>query len=148
MSVLLLSVSFLKIGILIWEDCNRLQQLPFQVRNLKFLAPFSTLANAVTIISFAIICYFLFREPIVLDNRRTDGPINEFPFFFGTVLFSLEAIGMIMPLENEMRKPKDFVGVTGVLNRAFLVIVFLYIGKQLFIESWIWFEWVPTHIFE
>lgn len=39
---------------------------------------------------------------------------------------------MIMPLENEMRKPKDFVGVTGVLNRAFFLIVFLYIGMGLF----------------
>lgn len=97
---------------------------------MKYLAPFSTLANAITIISFAIICYFLFREPIVLDNRRTTGPIGEFPFFFGTVLFSLEAIGMIMPLENEMRKPKDFVGLTGVLNRAFLLIIVLYIGRS------------------
>lgn len=99
---------------------------------MKFLAPFSTLANAVTIISFAIICYFMFREPIILDNRRTSGPISEFPFFFGTVLFSLEAIGIIMPLENEMKKPRDFVGITGVLNRAFIVILILYIGMGLF----------------
>lgn len=99
---------------------------------MKFLAPFSTLANVVTIISFAIICYFLFREPIIFESRRTNGPISEFPFFFGTVLFSLEAIGVIMPLENEMRKPKEFVGPTGVLNRAFLVILFLYIGMGLF----------------
>lgn len=37
-----------------------------------------------------------------------------------------------MPLENEMKKPKEFVGTTGVLNRAFLVILVLYIGMGLF----------------
>lgn len=38
----------------------------------------------------------------------------------------------IMPLENEMKSPKSFVGFTGVLNRAFVLIVFLYIGMGLF----------------
>lgn len=102
-----------------------------QVRNLKYLAPFSTVANAVTIISFAIICYFMFREPISLEGRRAVGPIAEFPLFFGTVMFSMEAIGVIMPLENEMKTPKSFVGVTGVLNRAFLLIVVMYVGMGL-----------------
>lgn len=37
-----------------------------------------------------------------------------------------------MPLENEMRKPKQFVGPTGVLNRAFAIIIFLYVGMGLF----------------
>lgn len=38
----------------------------------------------------------------------------------------------IMPLENEMKSPKSFVGLTGVLNRAFAIIVFLYVGMGLF----------------
>lgn len=62
---------------------------------MKYLAPFSTIANAITVISFAIICYFMFREPIYLEDRRPVGPLAEFPFFFGTVLFSLEAIGVV-----------------------------------------------------
>lgn len=99
---------------------------------MKYLAPFSTLANAITILSIAIICYFIFREPIRLEGRRPVGPVNEFPFFFGTVLFSMEAIGVIMPLENEMKEPKNFVGVTGVLNRSFALIVVMYIGMGLF----------------
>lgn len=67
-----------------------------------------------------------------MDGKRAIGPISEFPLFFGTVLFSLEAIGVIMPLENEMKSPKSFVGLTGVLNRAFVVIVLLYVGMGLF----------------
>lgn len=102
------------------------------MRNLKYLAPFSTLANCVTVISFACIFYFIFRETIHLDDRRPVGPIAEIPFFIGTVLFSLESVGVIMPLENEMKTPKSYVGVTGVLSRAFIVIVVLYIGMGLF----------------
>lgn len=37
-----------------------------------------------------------------------------------------------MPLENEMRTPHSYVGLTGVLSRAFIIIVVLYIGMGLF----------------
>lgn len=102
------------------------------VRNLKYLAPFSTFANAVTMVSFGIICYYLFREPISTEGKDGFGEIYNFPLFFGTVLFALEAIGVILPLENEMKTPKNFGGSCGVLNNAMIVIVFLYVGMGLF----------------
>lgn len=82
----------------------------FQIRNLKYLAPLSTIGTFTTIVSFSIICYYIFREPLTLEGKTAVGHISEFPLFFGTVLFALEAIAVIMPLENEMQKPKDFVG--------------------------------------
>lgn len=36
-----------------------------------------------------------------------------------------------MPLENEMKTPKDFRGPTGILNRAMCLIVALYIALGL-----------------
>lgn len=96
------------------------------------MAPFSTLANFITLISFGIICYYIFREPITLEGKHAVGPIQEFPLFFGTVLFALEAIGVILPLENEMKTPKSFGGSFGVLNKAMIVIVVLYVGMGLF----------------
>lgn len=65
------------------------------MRNLKYLAPFSSVANFVTIISFGIIAYYIFREPISLEGRVAVGTVKEFPLFFGTVLFALEAIGVV-----------------------------------------------------
>lgn len=38
----------------------------------------------------------------------------------------------VMPLENEMKTPKAYVGKTGVLSRAFTIIVILYIAMGLF----------------
>lgn len=65
------------------------------IRNLKYLAPFSSVANVITIISFAIICYYMFRDPISVEGKHAVGGIKEFPLFFGTVLFALEAIGVV-----------------------------------------------------
>lgn len=76
------------------------------VRNLKYLAPFSTIANLITMVSFGIILYYIFREPISLDGLEAVGEVRNWPLFFGTVLFALEAIGVILPLENEMKTPK------------------------------------------
>uniref|UniRef100_A0A6M2DNG0 Putative amino acid transporter n=1 Tax=Xenopsylla cheopis TaxID=163159 RepID=A0A6M2DNG0_XENCH len=102
------------------------------VRNLKFLAPFSTLANIITIVSFGIILYYVFREPLSMQNREPVGELHHFPLFFGTVLFALEAIGVIMPLENEMKTPKSFGGKVGVLNISMVSIVILYVGMGFF----------------
>lgn len=65
------------------------------VRDLKYLAPFSGLANVITIISFAIILYYLFREAPTLEGKTPAGKLANFPLFFGTVLFALEAIGVV-----------------------------------------------------
>lgn len=74
----------------------------FKVRKLKYLAPFATIGNIILIASFAVIFYYVFREPLTLEGKRPYAGISEFPLFFDTVLFALEAIGVIMPLENEM----------------------------------------------
>ncbi|KAG7313227.1 hypothetical protein JYU34_000326 [Plutella xylostella] len=102
------------------------------VRDLKYLAPFSAIANAVTIVGFGIILYYIFREMPTVEGKVPAGKITEFPLFFGTVLFALEAIGVILPLENEMKTPKSFVGKFGVLNRAMVTIIVLYVGMGLF----------------
>lgn len=66
------------------------------IRNLKLLAPFSTVANFITLCSFGVICYYLFwRQGISMDDRKATGRLKDFPLYFGTVLFALEAIGVV-----------------------------------------------------
>jgi len=96
------------------------------VRNLKYLAPLSTIANAVTVVGFAIIFYYMFDDLPNIHERDAVGSPKGMPLYFGTVLFAMEAIGVVMPLENEMKKPKNFGSTFGVLNMAMLPITLLY----------------------
>ncbi|CAK9812255.1 Proton-coupled amino acid transporter-like protein CG1139 [Anthophora quadrimaculata] len=96
------------------------------IRNLKFLAPCSTIANCITLVSFGMILYYIFREPLSFKDREIIGNVESFPLYFGTVLFALEAIGVIMPLENEMKNPRTFIRPVGVLNTGMGLIVLLY----------------------
>ncbi|KAE8744013.1 hypothetical protein FOCC_FOCC009379 [Frankliniella occidentalis] len=102
------------------------------VRDLKYLAPFSTIAISVTLGSFGVILYYVFRSIPVLDDKVAVGELSKFPLFFGTAMFSLEAMGVMIPLKNEMKNPKAFGGWNGVLNRAMVPIVVLFICLGLF----------------
>ncbi|CAH1970302.1 unnamed protein product [Acanthoscelides obtectus] len=101
------------------------------IRSLKYLAPLSSIANFVTVASFGIILYYLIQEDITFENRQAIGDWRDYPLFFGTALFALEAISMIMPLENEMKTPQCFGGTCGVLNIGMTVIVLLYVAMGL-----------------
>lgn len=48
------------------------------------------------------------------------------------VKVSNEILLQILPLENEMKTPKSFVGKFGVLNQAMISIIIMYIGMGLF----------------
>ena len=65
------------------------------VRDLKYLAPFSTLATVLTLTSFGIILYYVFRDVPSISDRVAIGDITKYPLFIGTALFSLEAIGVV-----------------------------------------------------
>lgn len=101
------------------------------IKNLKYLAPFSTGANVITLVSFGFILYYIIIDGPTFENREPVGEVRYWPLFFGTVLFALEAIGVIMPLENEMKTPKSFGGNIGVLNIAMSSIITLYVGMGL-----------------
>ncbi|KAK5639982.1 hypothetical protein RI129_010793 [Pyrocoelia pectoralis] len=96
------------------------------IRDLKRLAPLSTVANFTTLVSLAITMYYIIKEGPTVEGRDPVGTIQNFPLFFGTVIFALEAIGVIIPLENEMKDPKAFGGIFGVLNRGMVAVVLLY----------------------
>lgn len=65
------------------------------IRNLKHLAPFSTIANGVTVVSFGIILYYIIQDNPTIEGKAPIGQVKHFPLFFGTVLFALEAIGVV-----------------------------------------------------
>lgn len=66
------------------------------VRNLKFLAPLSTLANIFMCVGIIITLYFAVQELPSLNERRFVATLPQFPLFFGTALFAFEGIGLVL----------------------------------------------------
>ena len=100
--------------------------LSCQFRELKYLVPFSFLANICMIVSFGITLFYVFADIEVAPDVEMMAPVEKIPLFFSTVIFAMEGIGVVMPLENSMKKPQHFLGCPGVLNSAMCVVVALY----------------------
>lgn len=103
-----------------------------QIRHLKWLAPLSLLANILLVTTFAICLYYIFGDTISLENRVAVNDPSRFPVFLSTVIFAMEGIGVVMPVENVMKKPEHFLGCPGVLVIAMGLILFLYSTLGLF----------------
>ncbi|GBP03624.1 Proton-coupled amino acid transporter-like protein pathetic [Eumeta japonica] len=97
-----------------------------QIRNLKCLALFSAFANLLLVVTFIICLYFIISEFPKLDNVPMSVDIGQLPVFMGTVIFAMEGIGVVLPVENAMSKPQHFLGCPGVLNITMSVVVILY----------------------
>ena len=94
------------------------------IRNLKKLAPLSTAANAFLIVGFLITFYYVFRDSMPSIADRTNfGPVSMLPMFFGTTLFAIEAIGVFVSVESEMKNPKDFYKIIGT---GLFIVTLLY----------------------
>ncbi|KAG5317011.1 S36A4 protein, partial [Acromyrmex heyeri] len=96
------------------------------VRNLKYLAPFSMVANVLIATGMGITFYYIFHDLPSISDVPNFSSWSQLPLFFGTAIFALEGIGVVMPLENNMKTPAHFVGCPGVLNTGMFFVVLLY----------------------
>ncbi|CAB3241177.1 unnamed protein product [Arctia plantaginis] len=97
-----------------------------QIRNLKWLVPFSAIANICLVVCFAITLYYIFSDLPHPQEREIAAKVTQWPIFISTVIFAMEGIGVVMPVENEMAKPQKFLGCPGVLNVAMTIVVIIY----------------------
>ncbi|XP_075972581.1 proton-coupled amino acid transporter-like protein acs isoform X2 [Anticarsia gemmatalis] len=97
-----------------------------QISKLKYLVPFSALANVVWLVSICISLYYCLRDKPAVSDRNLATSISGLPTFISTSLFAMEGIGVVMPVENEMKKPQHFLGCPGVLNTAMIAVAILY----------------------
>lgn len=99
-----------------------------QIRPLKFLVPFSTVANGSMVVAFAVTFFYMFRDAehvSVSERSAVKADVMGIPHFVSTVVFAMEGIGAIMPLENSMVEA-GFLGCPGVLYIAMSSIITLY----------------------
>ncbi|CAB3381937.1 Hypothetical predicted protein, partial [Cloeon dipterum] len=102
------------------------------IRNLKLMAPFSMIANLLMATGMGITFYYIFQDVPSPSSRPMFSSVHQLPLFFGTVIFALEGIGVVMPLENNMKTPQHFIGCPGVLNIGMTVVVALYSAVGFF----------------
>ncbi|KAG5673654.1 hypothetical protein PVAND_003682 [Polypedilum vanderplanki] len=97
------------------------------VPNLKYLAPFSSVANIFMGIGLLITFYYCVTDMPNISEREMHTSLLQIPPFFGITIFAMEAIGVVMPLENSMKTPKHFIGICGVLNQGMSGVTLVYI---------------------
>ncbi|XP_049945298.1 proton-coupled amino acid transporter-like protein pathetic [Schistocerca serialis cubense] len=96
------------------------------VPSLKWLVPVSMTANVSMTVGLGITLYYLVQDiPPISDRVQFAHPYG-WPQFFSIVIFAVQAIGVVMPLENGMKTPRDFIGFCGVLTQAMTLLCVIY----------------------
>lgn len=65
------------------------------ITNLKYLVPFSTIANISMASGIALTLYYAFQGLPAITERRFVGEWNDLPLFFGTAIFAYEGIALV-----------------------------------------------------
>ncbi|XP_030023923.1 proton-coupled amino acid transporter-like protein pathetic isoform X2 [Manduca sexta] len=100
------------------------------IRNLKYLAPVSMIANLFMALGLGITFYYLVGTG-KMETENISGMLfksyHTWPEFFSLTIFAMEAIGVVMPLENSMKTPRSMLGFCGVLNKGMSGVTLVYI---------------------
>lgn len=98
------------------------------ISNLKYLAPFCTIANILMMSSVLVILYSLFFDGDLkpLNQLELTAPVASWPKFFASALFAFEGIGCTIPIFYTMKEKSRFTKINGVLNISIFVVTVMY----------------------
>ncbi|XP_068241774.1 proton-coupled amino acid transporter-like protein pathetic [Palaemon carinicauda] len=95
--------------------------------NLKSLAPFSLVAGVVQFAGLVIIIYYCARS--VSKGAEKVPAFNSWttmPLYLASTIYAFEGIGLVLPLESQMKNPEHLLGYTGVLSTSTFLVICLY----------------------
>jgi len=107
------------------------------IRKMEYLAPFSAVANAATVVSLVIMFSYLLDSTPSPETYPAFAGFKNLPAYFGIIVFAFEGIGVVLPLENSLKNPANFpfvlnIGMTSVVS---LYVVFSMTGYLKFGEQ-------------
>ncbi|XP_046996837.1 proton-coupled amino acid transporter-like protein CG1139 isoform X2 [Schistocerca americana] len=99
------------------------------IRSLKFLVPVSLLANVFMAVGVVATLYRVsLNLPSISERELFIFDWAKLPLFFGTTIYSFEGIGLILPLQMQMKKPHQFSMPLGVLNVGMSIVCSLLVA--------------------
>ncbi|XP_054261216.1 proton-coupled amino acid transporter-like protein CG1139 isoform X3 [Macrosteles quadrilineatus] len=102
------------------------------INNLKWLTPVSLFAALLTSSGLGITFFYMLQGLPRTSTVQAFASWGQLPLFFGTAIYAFEGIGVVLPLENNMKTPQDFGGLTGVLNTGMVIVACLYTAVGFF----------------
>lgn len=102
------------------------------ITNLRVLSPVSMLANVLQMLGLGLTFFYLIQELPPVSDRKLYATWSQYPLYFGTAIYAFEGIGVVLPLENQMRSPRELRGWNGVLNTSMVMVSCLYIAVGFF----------------
>ncbi|XP_073949166.1 proton-coupled amino acid transporter 1 [Choristoneura fumiferana] len=102
------------------------------VKNLKYLTPVSLVASIMTAWGLIITFYYILQDLPHTSSVKPFASWHQLPLYFGTAIYAFEGIGVVLPLENNMKTPEDFGGWNGVLNTGMVIVAALYTAIGFF----------------
>ncbi|XP_058123579.1 proton-coupled amino acid transporter-like protein CG1139 [Anopheles ziemanni] len=97
-----------------------------QVREIKYLVPFSAIATTLIITNVVISLNYIFREPLSTDDRNLFPTFSSVAKFLGTAYLAFDATVLIFPISNQMKTPQHYLGCPGIVNVNNICLAFLY----------------------
>lgn len=80
----------------------------------------------------AITFAYLLKDLPRISTVRAFAPLNALPLYCATAIYAFEGIGVVLPLENNMKTPQDFDGLNGVLNTGMTIVAVMYTAVGFF----------------
>uniref|UniRef100_A0A5S6R1W1 Aa_trans domain-containing protein n=1 Tax=Trichuris muris TaxID=70415 RepID=A0A5S6R1W1_TRIMR len=102
------------------------------IRQLKWLAVPSTIANLLYLTAFGILFYYIFDS--MPDWRRLPAVQSPamWPLAFGSIMFAFSSAGTILPIENRCKTPGHLLRWNGVINTSYGIITILSLAVGMF----------------
>lgn len=102
------------------------------IRSLRYLSPCSIVANVCQFVGLGIVFYYIFDALPNSSSVAWVAKADRLPLFFGTAIFAIEGISVVLPIENQMRRPKDMLGWNGVLMTSMGLVAALYVAMGFY----------------